>query len=76
MLTKTHCSQCKLFGECPNETKFFVSYCGSQSKKFQEKISTALASCVAQRGLNYISVRKSEYHAAYTRDSRHIPVLT
>jgi hypothetical protein len=74
MLTKTHCAQCKAFADCPNETKFFVNYCGSQAKNFQSKIEIALSSCVSHRGLNYISFRSNEYHSAIMRDTRHMAV--
>lgn len=54
---KTNCAFCHAAALCSDKTKLLINYCGSQRSKNQPKITDALTECLANRGLNYLSIK-------------------
>lgn len=48
---KVSCISCARYCECPQKTRLFVNYCGSEGKRIEQKISEAAADCRMRRGL-------------------------
>ncbi|NLG16085.1 MAG: hypothetical protein GX556_02000 [Fibrobacter sp.] len=49
-LQKVSCSKCQQYHSCPQKTKMFVNYCGSDRKRVENQIKAAIQECRSQRG--------------------------
>lgn len=47
---KVFCSQCAQYQQCPQKTRLFVNYCGSDRERVQQDIQNATKDCRARRG--------------------------
>jgi hypothetical protein len=49
--SKVSCAQCVHYQKCPQKTRMYINYCGSDFKRIEKKIATAVIECRARRGL-------------------------
>ncbi len=47
---KVSCTQCSHYQECSQKTRLFVNYCGSDLKRVQEDVRSAVIECRSRRG--------------------------
>ena len=47
---KVSCSLCPQYRECPQKTRMFVNYCGSDKRSVESRIREAVVECRARRG--------------------------
>jgi len=47
---KVTCAKCKHYTVCPQQTRLYVNYCGSDHKGVEEKVQDAMHECRARRG--------------------------
>ncbi|NLL14302.1 MAG: hypothetical protein GX267_12945 [Fibrobacter sp.] len=47
---KVSCTRCSHYQQCSQKTRFFVNYCGSNSKRLEEEIRSAVNECRNRRG--------------------------
>ncbi len=47
---KVSCSQCSHYQQCSKKTRFFVNYCGSDTKRLKDDIRSAISECRSHRG--------------------------
>ena len=47
---KVSCSQCPQYRECPQKTRMFVNYCGSDRKRVESRMQEAVVECRTRRG--------------------------
>ncbi|NLE01289.1 MAG: hypothetical protein GX640_15595 [Fibrobacter sp.] len=47
---KVTCAQCAQYRDCPQKTRLFVNYCGSDRKRVEAHIKAAIDECRARRG--------------------------
>jgi len=47
---KVSCISCAQYHECPQKTRLFVNYCGSDVNSIKQKISDATGDCRIRRG--------------------------
>jgi hypothetical protein len=57
---KTKCAICHSTSSCPEKTKHYINYCGSQRERNQSSYAKALDDCFSRRGLNFISIKTQE----------------
>jgi hypothetical protein len=48
---KVSCSRCTQYQECPQKTRMYVNYCGSDHKRLENKVIDATVDCRTRRGL-------------------------
>jgi hypothetical protein len=47
---KISCTQCQHYTSCPQRTRMYVNYCGSDRKRVKEQIQMAMLECRSRRG--------------------------
>jgi len=47
---KVSCAQCSKYHECPQKTRMFVNYCGSDSRNIKDSIREAVLDCRTRQG--------------------------
>lgn len=47
---KVSCIRCSQYKECPQTTRLYVNYCGSDSKRVEKQICDATEDCRTRRG--------------------------
>ncbi|HON10732.1 MAG: hypothetical protein GX089_04190 [Fibrobacter sp.] len=47
---KVSCSRCAQYQNCPQRTRMFVNYCGSDRKRVESLIKEAVMECRARKG--------------------------
>ena len=47
---KVSCSQCTHYQSCPQKTRMYVNYCGSDFERFKQQVEEAKLDCRARRG--------------------------
>ena len=57
MWEKTDCRNYHQTASCPEMTKFFINYCGSQREAMKEKLHNARQDCLSRRGQHYLRIR-------------------
>ncbi len=48
---KISCTRCVQYQACPQKTRMYVNYCGSNLKNIEDKIADATIDCRTRRGL-------------------------
>lgn len=48
--SKVSCPACAHYSKCPQQTRMFVNYCGSNPKSMEVQIKKAISECRAHRG--------------------------
>lgn len=48
---KISCTRCLHYKECPQKTRMYVNYCGSDAERVKDRINAAAIDCRARRGL-------------------------
>ncbi|OGJ84206.1 MAG: hypothetical protein A2268_10635 [Candidatus Raymondbacteria bacterium RifOxyA12_full_50_37] len=54
---KTDCYSCAQLAGCPDKTRFYLNYCGSQRAAMKDKLFQAREECLARRGVHYMRIR-------------------
>ena len=47
---KVSCAQCPHYRDCPQKTRMFVNYCGSDKKRVESNIKDAVLECRSRHG--------------------------
>ena len=47
---KVSCSQCTHYQSCPQKTRMYVNYCGSDHERIKQQINAAKLDCRTRRG--------------------------
>ena len=47
---KVSCSQCTHYQSCPQKTRMYVNYCGSDLERFRPQVDEAKLDCRDRRG--------------------------
>ncbi|MBN1578678.1 MAG: hypothetical protein JW913_19095 [Chitinispirillaceae bacterium] len=48
---KITCTRCSHYSKCPQRTRMYVNYCGSDFKQVEHKVIDATLDCRTRRGL-------------------------